>query len=621
LTAPASPPTPDAAAPRGLRTRVGLVLCLILLLGAYVRGLPRDVSYAAGSAVLTDGDSYYHLRRVEQTLARGGALPMFDPELAHPHGMALQWHGGYDLPLAGVIALLCGTAPARSCLEQTAARSTPVIGTAGILLVYALGAATAGPAVGLLAALSFAIHPWSAGSAQLGSVDHHVLEPLLPALWLLLLARRRVWLAALACAWALAAVPSALAPILATAVAALGAQLVLRTAPVRARATLGLDTDAAAVAAAPLDVAPMLTLTAAFAIPLVLTSPFAARFDVNGLSLLHLCVLALAAALSYGIERALRISLIATLRALGVALAIVAGVCFVLWPTLSRFSGSAGLWGEVAQLRSLALGFTGYAICTLVSLGLCAYAVLRARALDAPLLALLALLQPLTFLPGVFQMRYLMPASAPFAVMLAFALADGSAALRTRMRHERPRAQALAALVSLSVLVLALLPALQTVRAKPAPEWPNALIRVLARGRAAVAVHGRGALLADWRFGHHGLYFAGLPVVASPFMWVGRELRGRPDPNVAARRALLSVTPEDLLASIDALDCRYLLLSEPFDVAQSARTLGLTPPAKVAARELLDGTRPTPAGLQLLAHEPTARLYVRVMAPSRAPTP
>ena len=100
-------------------------------------------------------------------------------------------------------------------------------------------------------------------------------------------------------------------------------------------------------------------------------------------------------------------------------------------------------------------------------------------------------------------------------------------------------------------------------------------MRVLTRGRELAAVHGRGALLADWRFGHHALYFARLPVVASPVMLVGAARADRPAPNLAARPAQLSAT----------------------------------------ARELLDGALPTPPELVLLAQEPTARLYVR------APTP
>lgn len=615
MTAPARPWL-DPRDRRALRARVALALGLIVLVAALVRASTLAEVHGGGGWQLTDGDSYYHLRRVEQTLARGGRLPMFDPELAHPHGMPLQWHGGYDLPLAGLVALVCGRAPERGCLETTAAWSTPVLGTAGVALVYALGAAAAGPAVGLLTALLFAVYPWSAGSARLGGVDHHVLEPLLPALWLVLLARRRSALVAIAWAYALAAVPSALAPILATVAAALGAQLLMRLWPAHRVASRSDWPALQQPPTAPIELATSLTLATALTIPLVLVSPFAASFDVDGLSLLHLCVLALAASLAYALERAMRASRAATLRALAASLVVVAVSGAVMWPTLARFSASAGLWGEVAQLRPLALDFTGYALCTLVSLGLCAYGLVRARSLGAPLLALLALLQPLTFLPGVVQMRYLMPASAPFAVMLAFFLADGSSELRRRMRSERPRAQLLAALVSIATLVLALMPATHTMRRRPPPpEWPRALVRVLTRGRELAAVHGRGALLADWRFGHHALYFADLPVVASPFMLIGGARPDRPDPNLAARRALLSATPAELLAAMGALDCRYLLVSEPFDVAVSARSLGRSAPRRVTARELLDGTLATPPELELLAEEPTARLYVHTSTP------
>jgi hypothetical protein len=271
------------------------------------------------------------------------------------------------------------------------------------------------------------------------------------------------------------------------------------------------------------------------------------------------------------------------------------------------------LWSEVAQLAPLTSSATGYALWLGLSLGLCGYGLLRARALDAQLLALVALLQPLLFVPGVLQIRYLMPASAAFALTLAFALADGSAELRRRVRHEPRRTQLLALLVALSVLVLSLSPATSIAHRARVPEWPRSLLRILSSARELSRVHGRGAVLADWRFGHHVLYLAGLPVVASPFMLLGAERHRRTDPNVAARRALLSTTPARLLSAMDALRCRYLLLSEPFDVAASARPLGLPAPERVVARELLDGSLPPPPGLQQLAQQPTARLYIRVM--------
>ena len=74
------------------RRRVDLLLGLLLL---GLAALPRLSSFSQVSDgqgwLLSDGDSYYHLRRIEQTMARRGRVPMFDPDLSYPEGQRLQW--------------------------------------------------------------------------------------------------------------------------------------------------------------------------------------------------------------------------------------------------------------------------------------------------------------------------------------------------------------------------------------------------------------------------------------------------------------------------------------------------------------------------------------------------
>ena len=67
---------------RRLVAPVLAALLAILALGLWVRvGDPRRVR--DGEHIqFADGDSYYHLRRIEQTLAAGFSVPMFDPWLS-----------------------------------------------------------------------------------------------------------------------------------------------------------------------------------------------------------------------------------------------------------------------------------------------------------------------------------------------------------------------------------------------------------------------------------------------------------------------------------------------------------------------------------------------------------
>ncbi|MCC6747364.1 MAG: hypothetical protein IT371_06875, partial [Deltaproteobacteria bacterium] len=277
------------AKPRRPARRLARALTLlgVLALGGALRFAPLPASRDAGHWVFTDGDSYYHLRRVEQTIQARGRVPMFDPELSYPEGQKLQWHGGYDLLVAGAVVVACGTTPTRPCLESVAILSTPLLGLAALLCLFALGRAIGGPRLGLLGAALFAVYPFAAGSAALGHVDHHVLEPLFVATWLALLVRGRPLAAGLVAGLSLACFPTAPWPAAVTLAALLGLRVV----------------EGAASRVRPL---PFALALLAVAWPVVHTGAFAETYEPSAVSRLHLVAFACAAAAALWVELVLR---------------------------------------------------------------------------------------------------------------------------------------------------------------------------------------------------------------------------------------------------------------------------------------------------------------------------
>jgi hypothetical protein len=552
------------------RAVAALAVLSILLLAATVRCISYHDALRDAGWHLRDGDSYYHLRRVEQTIQRGGRVPMFDPHLAFPEGQRIQWHGGYDLLVAGLVAASCGTTPDRSCLTTVAAVSTPCLGVLATLLVLWLGWALGGRWIGLGAGFLFATYPFSAGAAALGRVDHHVLEPLLVAVWFLLLLRKRPTSAGVVAGLSFAFFPSALLPVASTVMALSVRRLLVGQ---------HRDKDWRFVVAATVVL-----------IPVVLTGPFPDTVEPAGVSLFHLLSMAAASLAVVSSEVVVRFR--RNLLAASVPY-LLCGLMLLLLTrghlsTLLRFGASTGLWsnlvhhapigGHIATTLLFGLLLAGAGVAVSIS-------GVRNRRREIALVGMASL--PLA-LAGTLQIRFLPVASALLAPVLASAVLACGRWLLHLTRGQRRRTQHLALAVVGALVVLTLVPLREYFVMTPGDDHGMGDgIKLLRRLGAHRTEHGAEAVLADWVWGHHILWFARRPTIASPFI-----LSGRDSANVAVRRALLGEAANDLVRLMERRRARYVLVSPRLDLQRAPGSVGLKPRRSVFSALLAEDPPP-----------------------------
>jgi asparagine N-glycosylation enzyme membrane subunit Stt3 len=560
---------------RSQKAVAAIAVLSILLLAAMVRCITYRQAYQEDGWHLADGDSYYHLRRVEQTIQRGGRVPMFDPHLAFPEGQRIQWHGGYDLLVAGLVVASCGTTPDRGCLTTVAAVSTPCLGVVATLLSLWLGWKLGGRWVGVGAGLLFTAYPFSAGAAALGHVDHHVLEPLLVAVWFLLLIKKRPTSSGVVAGLSFAFFPSALLPVVSTVMA-----LSIR------RLLLGERRDS--------DWRFVVTATLIL-VPVVLTGPFPDVVEPGGVSLFHLLTMATATMAVVVSEVTVRITtrrrvLMGLLPYPLFGLGLLAAVWSPL-ATLLHFGAARGLWTGVVQQVPLGATVAATFVIGMLLGGACIAVIVYGWREDRGEYVLLGLTALPLVSAGTLQIRFLPMASALLTPVLALTVAAYGRWLVgvTRDLRRRTRLLAMAVVGALALLMLAPLREYFFIKQEGGDhhgmrDGITLLRRLGARGPGAEAV------LADWVWGHHILWFARRPTVASPFI-----LSGRDSVNVAVRRALLSESVDDLLGLMTQRRARFLLIAPRFDPQQAARSIRLKlvhqPISKVLVAEDASGLR------------------------------
>lgn len=165
-----SKPREDAAAT--------LAFAAVLSLAAWVRVARFAGPLAGGELIALDGDSHYHVRRIESALR--GAIPTFDPLMNWPRGGSAPWADGFDL-LGAAFAFLAGGGSDRPG-THVAVFLWPVV--LGILAVWATIDLTRrlvpsrDVVTPLAAGLVAAFVPHFVDASSMGRVDHHVAEAL-----------------------------------------------------------------------------------------------------------------------------------------------------------------------------------------------------------------------------------------------------------------------------------------------------------------------------------------------------------------------------------------------------------------------------------------------------------
>ncbi len=167
---------------RGARITTLLSLAGILAVAAWVRLAIYPHVLARGEILpQVDGDAFFHLKRILETVREFPRVPHFDPMMNWPAGAFVPWADGFDLGgAAWVLALGGGGDPGRA---RIAAALWPwLLGVLAVAATYGMvrtclpGRAWAGAA--LAAAAGAALVPGSIFVGLLGRIDHHGAEAL-----------------------------------------------------------------------------------------------------------------------------------------------------------------------------------------------------------------------------------------------------------------------------------------------------------------------------------------------------------------------------------------------------------------------------------------------------------
>lgn len=515
-----------------LRVWTVLGLALVLAVALAARLAPSAEVFQTGSFLPTDGDSLYHLRRMQLVLVGWPRLPALDPWIAWPDGGAIPWAAGFDV--LGALAMRAAVAaggpaagPLGPAVLHLGLALLLVLLTVELVLFLAPPSPARAPAA-LAAGLVVALVPQGVESTKLGIIDHHVAE----ALILMGLAR-----------WALAAAPDGSAPrrrrlTFEVAGAALsgGAVLIFSGAPLYVALVLPLLAAEVLAAARPGLLgsgAPGLlagaALAAAGTAPLVAQHGRAWSFGFP--SWLQPALLALAAG---GLGLAVLASRVAPSRARRLALfgllgvAALAAVAVVLpalaaegraglvgWllrrdPWLARVDEFQPMWrsrplATAAEVRRY-LGSPGLLLPLAVPVALAALAPAGPRrALGVAWLCLA------TFGLALLQLRFGRVAAPWLGVAIGLALAWGAGRLAAW-----PRRAAVLPLAAVGLLVAAD-PRLTAVPLRPADPIIDGAVEAgldLAGWPADPASPG---VLAPWDLGNAALVAGGRPVVANGF--------------------------------------------------------------------------------------------------------
>ena len=160
-------------------------LLAALVLAAILRLMAWPAVFAGeGIYFLADGDTYYHVLRARQ-LAIDHQLPWCDPGLNHPFGAKVLWPPLFDILIAAAAWLVSGGTPSVRTVEICAAVLPALLGIAGVAAGAWLAVELIGRRGAILVAFLLAVLPNHVLYSAIGRSDHHVLESLLLSLLLI----------------------------------------------------------------------------------------------------------------------------------------------------------------------------------------------------------------------------------------------------------------------------------------------------------------------------------------------------------------------------------------------------------------------------------------------------
>jgi hypothetical protein len=154
---------------------VGLWL-LVGLIAAGVCSLTWPAAHFAGEYVPYSNDSFYHARRILDTVENPASFYQFDSKIHAPEGSLLTWPWGYDYAMAWLVR--AGLALGVSDSPMGILIWLPVLAvfvSMGMMLLLARRLGLAGPFI-VIAGLAAALSPLTQYLHSVGQIDHHYAE-------------------------------------------------------------------------------------------------------------------------------------------------------------------------------------------------------------------------------------------------------------------------------------------------------------------------------------------------------------------------------------------------------------------------------------------------------------
>lgn len=514
------------------------VPCAVLLLAAWARLAPWEhVFGGAHPALLGDTDAHYHVLRAERWLVGAPGAPWRDPALDWPYGAPVPWPPLFDLLLAGAGRLAGGAVVERDTLVAAASLVPVALGLLFVILTAALGRRLLGAGAGWISALVVAFTSAGVDPSRVGRTDQHVLETVLFTALLLVLVpptapRRRPGLHG---AWAALLIALAFWSWMGSGFHLLVLLAITAALHLLPREDEGGAADHAAVVLAAGGLGGSLLLAATVAI---WGAPGALReANTTGVGGLQVALAAAAGTFALVLHLARRRWPGTGLgrRALALAAASLPGLLLLALPSVREGLGgglralTAGdaWYRQIDEFRPLLAAdrgveavllmlLRGYGLTPLLlPLGALAVATTwRSRAIPRPALltvaALCVLLIPLTLL----RKRFGVYAVIPVALATELALMDCARRVLRRLTIEPTTGRSRALGLSAALVVVAPSALEHGLQDTPLPPDQVSVLEWIAQRPPAP---GREAVLAPWTFGHAIQFFAGRPVVTSPF--------------------------------------------------------------------------------------------------------
>lgn len=171
--------------------RVSLIWIACSVVAIFFQLMAMDAAVVDNTYVPMGNDSFYHARRILDTVADPLAFYEFDPKIHTPEGSVVVWPWGYDYLMAQIVrvsmAVGLASTPLNALMHVPVAAVILTVGLV-ILLSRILGL---GLLYTFLAGMMVAVLPLTASLHGLGNIDHHFVEYLFV---LSTLAAGMVWL-------------------------------------------------------------------------------------------------------------------------------------------------------------------------------------------------------------------------------------------------------------------------------------------------------------------------------------------------------------------------------------------------------------------------------------------